>query len=247
MKILFITLFPGLIEDNFSHSILKRGREAGLIEVFSIDPRSFTKDRHRTVDDTPFGGGAGMVLKPEPFIAAIKKARETLPDAPVVMLSPDGQTFSQGKAVELAKNKGIIFVCGHYEGFDERIKAFADMSLSIGDYVLTGGELPALVISDAVCRLLPGVLGAFESTEAESFSDGLLEYPQYTRPAAMEEGEVPAVLLSGDHARISRWRRKESLRKTLENRPELLREVKLQQDDGKLLLEIIKEQMKAHG
>ncbi len=242
MKLLFVTLFPGLIEDNFSHSILQRGRETGLIEVITVDPRDFTTDRHRTVDDAPFGGGAGMVLKPEPFLDAVGKAKALLPGAPVILLSPDGCQFDQGQACALAKEAGLIFVCGHYEGFDERIKKSADAVFSIGDYVLTGGELPAMVMSDAICRLVPGVLGKLESTEEESFTGGILEYPQYTRPASMQEGGVPEVLLSGDHAKIARWRRKEALRKTMENRPELLRAAKLRDGDGKLLLEIINEQ-----
>lgn len=243
MKLLFITLFPALIEDNFSYSILKRAREAGIIEVSTINPRDFTLDRHHTVDDAPFGGGAGMVLKAQPFIAAIQAAKALLPAALVIMLCPGGRQFSQTIAESYTENTELIFVCGHYEGFDERIKLFVDQSVSIGDYILTGGELAALVLSDAICRLLPGVLGKIESTELESFSSQLLEHPQYTRPAKAEFGDVPEVLLSGDHAKIARWRRKEMLQKTFCQRPDLLRAASLQPEDGQLLLEIINEKI----
>lgn len=242
MKLLFITLFPEFIKSNFSYSILARAQEKKVIDTFFINPRDFTTDKHKTVDDTPFGGGFGMVLKAEPFIKSIQKAKSLLPNSKVILLVPDGCVFNQSLAKDLSNEQELVFVCGHYEGFDERIKQFVDFGVSVGDYVLTGGELPAMVISDAVCRLLPGVLGKIESVETESFSDGLLEYPQYTRPAESEFGNVPDVLLSGHHVNIARWRRKEMLKNTYLRRPELLKSVKLQPDDGNLLLEIITEQ-----
>ena len=241
MKLLFITLFPEFVRENFSYSILARAAQAGAVEVFFINPRDFAADRHRTVDDAPFGGGAGMVLKAEPFMAAIYEARKELPDALTVLLSPDGRLFRQEDARVLAGRDALIFVCGRYEGFDERIKKQVDCVYSIGDYVLTGGELPAMVISDAVCRMLPGVLGKQASLSDESFTDGLLEYPQYTRPARADFGDVPQVLLSGNHADIARWRRKASLAKTLDIRPELLHKAQLKCGDGELLRQIAAE------
>ena len=225
MHFLFITLFPEQIEQGVGHSILQRAVKKGLITVSCIDPRSFTHDNHRTVDDTPCGGGAGMVLKPEPFVAAIRAAREKLPGAPVLALSPAGPVFKQQKAKELAESgRDRILLCGHYEGFDERIYAYTDGRLSLGDFVVTGGELPALIVLDAVARLLPGVLGRAESAEEESFSLPLLEYPQYTRPVTFEGREVPEVLLGGNHALIKGWRFKEAVKNTLRYRPDLLPE-----------------------
>ncbi|MDR2007052.1 MAG: tRNA (guanosine(37)-N1)-methyltransferase TrmD [Acidaminococcales bacterium] len=242
MKLLFITLFPDFVNANFSRSILGRAVKNRAIEVFFINPRDFAQDKHHTVDDAPFGGGGGMVLKAEPFIQAIEQAKRQLPLAATVMLSPDGEVFSQNTAKKLAREAGLIFICGHYEGFDERIKQFADIRVSLGDYILTGGELPAMAVSDAVCRLLPGVLGKPESAEAESFSDGLLEYPQYTRPAQADFGDVPDVLLSGNHAEIARWRRKMALAKTRRLRPDLFANACLQPGDAALLQQIIDEQ-----
>ncbi|MDR3349874.1 MAG: tRNA (guanosine(37)-N1)-methyltransferase TrmD [Acidaminococcales bacterium] len=241
MKILFITLFPDFINANFSYSMLGRAVKNRAIEVFFINPRDFAQDKHHTVDDAPFGGGAGMVLKAEPFIQAIGQAKRQLPAAPAVMLSPDGEIFSQNVAKNLARENALIFICGHYEGFDERIKQFADFGVSLGDYILTGGELPAMAVSDAVCRLLPGVLGKPESAAAESFSDGLLEYPQYTRPAHADFGDVPEVLLSGNHAEIARWRRKMALAKTRRLRPDLWANARLQPGDEALLRQIEEE------
>lgn len=241
MKITVVSLFPEMIRAAAGHSIVKRGLEAGFFSLDTIDPRSFTSDRHRTVDDTPFGGGAGMVLKPEPYCQAIRTAKAASPQAKVVLLCPTGQPFTQATAARLAKQEGLILVCGHYEGFDERIRREADETVSLGDYVLTGGELPALVVLDAVSRLLPGVVGHQESVEDESFLNGLLEYPQYTRPLVFEGQEVPDALRSGDHARIARWRRKESLRKTWRSRPDLLKTTPLEPEDGLLLLELLEE------
>ena len=242
MNFLFITLFPEFIEQATSFSIIKRAVEQGLLSVSCINPRDFTHDKHKTVDDTPFGGGVGMVLKVEPFAEAIKEAKRLLPNAAVVALCPGGNTLNQKIVEQFAEaGRDLIFLCGHYEGFDERIFAWADEKISIGDYVLTGGELPALVVMDAVARYIPGVLGKEESASEESFSEGLLEYPQYTRPVVFGGMEVPEVLRGGNHALIKEWRRKEALRATYKNRPDLLNKAALNKDDGKLLLAVIKE------
>ena len=242
MNFLFITLFPEFIEQATSFSIIKRAVEQGLLSVSCINPRDFTHDKHKTVDDTPFGGGVGMVLKVEPFAEAIKEAKRLLPNAAVVALCPGGNTLNQKIVEQFAEaGRDLIFLCGHYEGFDERIFAWVDEKISIGDYVLTGGELPALVVMDAVARYIPGVLGKEESASEESFSEGLLEYPQYTRPVVFGGMEVPEVLRGGNHALIKEWRRKEALRATYKNRPDLLNKAALNKDDGKLLLAVIKE------
>lgn len=238
MKFLFVTLFPELIEQVCSYSIVGRGMSAGLLSVSCINPRDFTHDKHRTVDDSPFGGGAGMVLKPEPFVAAIRKAKEELPDARVIALCPGGRTLKQSIVEDYAHaGQDLIFVCGHYEGFDERIFNWVDEKLSVGDYVVTGGELPALMVLDAVVRFIPGVLGKMASAEEDSFSTGLLEYPQYTRPVEFEGLTVPEVLRGGNHALIARWRRKQSLKATYLHRPDLLSE-KFDKADAKLMAEI---------
>lgn len=235
MKFLFITLFPEQIKQAASHSILKRAAANGLIEVSCINPRDFTYDNHRTVDDTPFGGGAGMVLKPEPMVAAIRKAKEQLPNARVIAMCPGGRTLKQNIVEEYAHSgQDFIFVCGHYEGFDERIFHWVDEKLSIGDYVLTGGEMPALIVMDAIARFIPGVLGKLVSAEDDSFSTGLLEYPQYTRPVDFEGRVVPDVLRSGNHALINSWRLKESLKATYFIRPDLLSAEQMQYIEGRL-------------
>ncbi len=214
--------------ESAEHSIIGRARKSGLIEVSCINPRDFTHDNHRTVDDTPFGGGAGMVLKPEPMVAAIRLAKEQLPNARVIAMCPGGRTLKQNVVEEYAHcGQDFIFVCGHYEGFDERIFHWVDEKLSIGDYVLTGGEMPALIVMDAISRFIPGVLGKLVSAEEDSFSTGLLEYPQYTRPVDFEGLEVPEVLRSGNHALINAWRLKESLKATYALRPDLLTEEQL--------------------
>lgn len=242
MNFLFITLFPEFIEQATGFSIIKRAVEQGLLTVSCINPRDYTSDKHKTVDDTPFGGGVGMVLKVDPFAAAIKEAKSLLPNAAVVALCPGGKTLNQNIVEHFAESGlDLIFLCGHYEGFDERIFAWVDAKISIGDYVLTGGELPALVVMDAVARYIPGVLGKGESASEESFSEGLLEYPQYTRPVIFDGMEVPEVLRGGNHALIKEWRRKEALRTTYKNRPDLLSKADLSKEDGKLLLAIIKE------
>lgn len=228
MKFCFVTLFPEQIQQAASHSILHRAAKAGLIEVSCINPRDFTHDKHRTVDDTPFGGGAGMVLKPEPMVAAIRLAKEHLPNARVIAMCPGGRTLKQSIVEEYATcGQDFIFVCGHYEGFDERIFNWVDEKLSIGDYVLTGGEMPAIIVMDAISRFIPGVLGKFASAEEDSFSNGLLEYPQYTKPAEFEGMVVPEVLRNGNHALIAEWRYQKSLVATYLQRPELLTEEQL--------------------
>ena len=228
MKFLFVTLFPEQIEQAANHSIIQRAVHKGLVEISCINPREFTHDVHRTVDDTPFGGGAGMVLKPEPMVAAIRKAKEQLPNARVIAMCPGGRTLKQSIVEEYAHSgQDFIFVCGHYEGFDERIFHWVDEKLSIGDYVLTGGEMPALIVMDAIARFIPGVLGKLVSAEEDSFSTGLLEYPQYTRPVSFEGLEVPEVLRGGNHALIASWRLQESLKATYFLRPDLLTEEQL--------------------
>ena len=241
MKFVFVTLFPEQIEAAANHSMLKRAMDTGIIQMECINPRDFSLDRHHSVDDAPFGGGVGMVLKPEPVVEAIKVAKARAPGAPVIAMSPGGATFKQSLAENWAKNEtGLIFVCGHYEGFDERIYHWVDVKISIGDFVLTGGELPALLIMDAVSRFVPGVLGKLASAEEDSFSSGLLEYPQYTRPVVFEGMEVPEVLRNGNHALIARWRRKQALKATYLLRPDML-PAELEKQDTKLLQEIREE------
>jgi tRNA (guanine37-N1)-methyltransferase len=221
MKIDVLTLFPAMFAGPLDESIIKRARDAGLLDLKIHQLRDYTHDRHKTVDDRPFGGGPGMLLKPEPIFEAVEKiARET---TRVILMSPSGRPFSQAIARELAQEKDLLLVTGHYEGFDERIREqLADDELSIGDYVLTNGALPAMVVVDAVTRLLPGVLGDDESSSDESFSGGLLEYPQYTRPAEFRGMKVPEVLLSGNHAEIAKWRSEQAKSRTKERRPDLM-------------------------
>ena len=214
-------LFPGMFAGPLDESIIKRAREAGLLDLQVHNLRDYAHDRHRTVDDRPFGGGPGMLLKPEPIFEAVEKL--TGEQTKVILLSPAGRTFNQAIARELAQLPDILLVSGHYEGFDERVRGHvADDEISIGDYVLTNGSLPAMVVVDAVTRLLPGVLGDDESSHEESFSHGLLEYPQYTRPAEFRGMKVPEVLLSGNHAQIAKWRAEQAAQRTKERRPDLL-------------------------
>ncbi len=224
MKIDIITLFPDMFQGPFSMSMLWKAQDRGLVTIKLWDLRDFGLGSRRTVDDTPYGGGDGMVLKPEPVVAAIEAARAGNPHARVIILTPSGRKFDQAKAHDLADNaEGLILVAGHYEGFDERIMAYVDEPLSIGDYVLTGGELPAMVIVDSVVRLIPGVLGGEASMHDESFSDPqLLEYPHYTRPVEFRGQRVPDVLLGGHHAEITRWRHDQAVAKTQQYRPDLL-------------------------
>ncbi|HEX7259921.1 MAG TPA: tRNA (guanosine(37)-N1)-methyltransferase TrmD [Candidatus Saccharimonadia bacterium] len=223
MKIDIITLFPDMFKGPFDMSMMWKAQERGLASIDFHDLREFGLGPRRTVDDTPYGGGDGMLLKPEPVVAAIEHAKEGNKNAKVIILSPQGKRFDQAYAAELTTEDGLILVAGHYEGFDERIIAYADIELSIGDYVLTGGELPVMTVVDAVVRLIPGVLGGEQSTHVESFSDGLLEYPQYTRPVEFRGQKVPDVLQNGHHAEIEAWRAKEAAAKTKRNRPDLLK------------------------
>ena len=221
MKIDVLTLFPGMFPGPLDESIIKRACESGRLRLGIRDLRDYTHDRHRKVDDRPFGGGPGMLMKPEPLFEAVEALRGE--KTRVILTSPAGRPFRQEIAQELAGEEHLLLVCGSYEGFDERVReCLADDELSIGDYVLTNGALPAMVIIDAVTRLLPGVLGDDESSVDESFSDGLLEYPQYTRPAEFRGMSVPEVLLSGDHAAIERWRREQARMRTGQRRPDLL-------------------------
>ena len=221
MRIDVLTLFPAMFARPLDESIIKRAREAGLLDLRIHNLREYTHDRHKTVDDRPFGGGPGMLLKPEPLFEAIEDLSRV--STHVVLLSPSGRVFNQQVAQELAQHEHLVLVTGHYEGFDERVRAeLADDELSIGDYVLTNGALPAMVVIDTVTRLLPGVLGDDQSAHDESFSHGLLEYPQYTRPAEFRGMKVPEVLLSGNHAQIARWRVEQAQSRTTERRPDLL-------------------------
>ena len=242
MVIDILTLFPSFFESIFSTSILKRAIEQQLVTVNTINIRDFAYDKHKIVDDYPYGGGAGMVMKPEPIARAITAAQERQAEnSRVIYMSPQGQLLSQRKAEELATETHLILLCGHYEGVDERvINQFVDEEISIGDYVLTGGELPAAVLVDCVVRLLPGVLGSAASIAEDSFSDGLLEYPQYTRPRDFLGETVPEVLLSGNHQAIADWRRQESLRRTWQKRPELLLQAKLSAQERALISQLQK-------
>ena len=241
MRVDVVTLFPEMIAHALQFSIMARARDAGAA-VFGVhNPRDWTTDRHRIVDDAPYGGGAGMVLKPEPLVACIEDVVR-VPDAAVVLMTPQGETLTQAQVRRLARLRQMVVLCGHYEGIDERVRELlvAD-EISIGDYVLTGGELPALVLIDAVVRLLPGVLGNDTSAEEDSFEDGLLEHPHYTRPPEFRGLRVPEELIEGDHAAVARWRRKASLLRTLRRRPDLLARADLSATDRELLAEIAAE------
>ncbi|MTI96052.1 MAG: tRNA (guanosine(37)-N1)-methyltransferase TrmD [Firmicutes bacterium] len=223
MRIDIVTVFPEVVQALTGFSMLKRALDKGLVEINAVDLRTFSTDKHRKVDDYPYGGGAGMVLKPEPLFRAIEFLTAGKPAAEIIALTPGGKQFSQGTARDLSGKEHLVLLCGHYEGIDQRVlDGPVTMEVSIGDYILTGGELPALVITDAVTRLLPGVLGNEDSAMDESFESGLLEYPHYTRPQIFRGMEVPDILLSGHHAEIARWRRQKALEKTRVRRPELL-------------------------
>lgn len=243
MRVDIITIFPEMVRSAASFSILGRAQEKGLLDLHAVDLRDHTTDRHRTTDDAPFGGGAGMVMKPEPIFAAVEHAVAQGPGRPrVVLTSPRGRKYNQLLAEELAREPHIVIICGRYEGVDERVcQQLVTDEISIGDYVLTGGELAALVILDSVVRLLPGALGDEESAVHESFSSGLLEHPHYTRPAEFRGMKVPEVLLTGDHQVVRRWQRKEALRVTWLRRPELLANAPLSASDRALLEELRKE------
>jgi len=240
MKFDILTLFPKMFSSPFQESILGKAIEKGLIQIRTINIRDFTLDKHQVVDDTPYGGGQGMVMKVEPIARAIEWVKSQNPSASTVYLTPQGKPFNQKMAQELSRRSHLILLCGRYEGIDERVrKLFSDEEISIGDYVLTGGELAAMVLMDAISRLLPGVLGSDRSAEEDSFFQSLLEYPQYTRPPNFRGMDVPEVLLSGNHAAISRWKRMEALRQTWMRRPDLLEKASLSNEDRELLKEII--------
>jgi tRNA (guanine37-N1)-methyltransferase len=236
-----VSIFPAMIEAPLGDGIVGRARDAGLVRLGVHDLRDFTDDRHRSVDDAPFGGGPGMVMKAEPFFRALARI---LPQGPgpadaVVLLSPRGQRFDQRTAARYAGLERLVLLCGRYEGVDERVReSLCSEELSLGDFVLTGGEVAALAVAEATVRLLPGALGDLGSAESDSFSDGLLDWPHYTRPASWRGRGVPEMLLSGDHGRIARWRRREALRATRERRPDLLRAARLSAEDRELLREI---------
>lgn len=237
MRVEIVTLFPELIEQATGHSILGRAQAGGYLELVCVNPRDFTQDRHRTVDDCPFGGGAGMVMKAEPLVAAIEAATGGDTSIPVLLTAPDGEPFTQVLAQELASLPRIVIVCGHYEGIDERVRdGWITREISLGDYVLTGGELAALVMLDASVRLLPGVLGNASSAQEESFEGGVLEYPHYTRPALFKGRGIPEVLTSGHHANVAKWRRTQALVRTRARRSDLWEKLlPLSKADQKLL------------
>jgi len=237
MDFTVLTLFPELIGSFFKHGMISRGIEKNLITGHCINIRDFSTDRHNTVDDRPYGGGSGMVMKPEPLQAAILYAKKRAPKSKVVLMTPQGTRFNQGKAFELAsENEGLIFVCGRYEGIDERIYTMlVDEEISIGDYVMTGGELASMVIIDSIARLIPGVLGSCESSKSDSFTDDRLEYAQYTRPEEFEGIKVPDVLLSGNHEKINQWRKRSSLQRTFLKRPDLFKKTELRAEEKKIL------------
>ncbi|HEY8369272.1 MAG TPA: tRNA (guanosine(37)-N1)-methyltransferase TrmD [Thermodesulfobacteriota bacterium] len=234
MRIDVLTLFPEMFRGPLDHSIVGLARERGLVDLRVHNLRDWATDRHRVTDDTPYGGGAGMVMKVEPVVAAIEALKGEGP-ARTLLMSPAGVRFEQADARRLAREPRLVLICGRYEGIDARVRRFVDEEISIGDYVLTGGELPAMVVIDAVVRLLPGALGAPASAVEESFAGGLLEYPQYTRPREFRGLSVPEVLLSGHHAEIARWRRREALRLTAERRPDLLARAELSDEDRAFL------------
>jgi tRNA (guanine37-N1)-methyltransferase len=236
LKFTVITLFPEMFASPLGHSILKRAQEKSLVSVRLVDPRDYATDRHHVTDDYPYGGGQGMVMKPEPLVAAIDDIRKQSTGARVILLSPQGRVFNQQAAVRLAQEEEIVLICGRYEGVDERVKSFVDEELSVGDYTLSGGEPAANVVIDAVSRLIPGVLGNEDSAHDESFVNGFLEYPQYTRPEDFRGMRVPGVLLSGDHERVHRWRREMSVRITGERRPDLLAKAPVTVEERKQLL-----------
>ena len=241
MRFDILTLFPDMFSSPLNESVLKRAQEKGIIEIGVHNIRDYTSDRHRVADDYPYGGGRGMVMKPEPVIRGIESLKSPVEESRVVLMTPQGERFHQEYASRLCKLPHIIIVCGRYEGIDERVREYVDEDISIGDYILSGGELPAMVLLDCISRLIPGVLGNPRSADDESFCNGLLESPQYTRPREYRGLEVPDVLLSGDHQKISRWRHVQSLKKTLERRPDLLEKTALQDEDLKILSQMRRE------
>ncbi|WP_217557588.1 tRNA (guanosine(37)-N1)-methyltransferase TrmD [Paenibacillus sp. GbtcB18] len=262
MNIDVLTLFPAMFEGVFTSSILGKAREKGIVNLSTVNFRDFAGNKHNTVDDYPYGGGGGMVLKPDPIFAAVESLLDVTSSGPetagepvstgakprVILMCPQGETFTQRKAEELSREEHLIFICGHYEGYDERIREhLVTDELSIGDYVLTGGELPAMVVIDSVVRLLPGVLGNEQSAVTDSFSTGLLEYPHYTRPVEFRGWTVPDVLISGHHANITEWRRLQSLYRTFKRRPELLENAELTDKEKRWLREKMAEEEGRQG
>jgi tRNA (guanine37-N1)-methyltransferase len=240
MKFDILTLFPNMFSSPFQESIVGRAVDKGLIQIRTINIRDFALDKHQVVDDTPYGGGQGMVMKVEPIARAIDWVKSQDPTAWTIYLTPQGQPFNQKMAQNLSNRSHLILLCGRYEGIDERVRELlVNEEISIGDYVLTGGELAAMVLIEAISRLLPGVLGSDRSAEEDSFSQSLLEYPQYTRPSSFRGMEVPEVLLSGNHSAIERWKKREALRRTMGRRPDLLAKASLSSEDKKLLEEIL--------
>lgn len=233
MRIDIVSLFPELVTAFFAHSIIGRARAAGILDLAVTNPRDFSTDKHHHVDDTPYGGGSGMLMQAAPVYAAVEHILpERTAATRVILTAPTGTPFTQETAKRLATYERLVLICGHYEGIDQRVEdGLTDETISIGDYVLTGGELPAMIITDAVARMIPGVLGAADSAGEDSFYTGLLEYPQYTKPAVFRGREVPEVLLSGHHANIAAWRRRESIRRTWQRRPDLLARVNLSDDE----------------
>ena len=243
MKIDYLTLFPEMFDGVLNHSILKRAQDKNIIEINTVNFRDYAENKHNQVDDYPYGGGQGMVLKPEPVFNAMQDLKRT-DKTRVILMCPQGRPFSQAIAKELSEAEHIVFICGHYEGYDERIREnLVTDEISMGDYVLTGGELPAMTMTDAIVRLIPGVLGNEQSHQDDSFSDGLLEFPQYTRPREYKDMTVPDVLLSGNHANIEKWRHEQKLIRTLHKRPDLLEKYQLS-DKDKEFLESYKNQLK---
>jgi tRNA (guanine37-N1)-methyltransferase len=250
MKIDILTIFPHMFSGPLHESLIKKAQEKNLVEIKILDIRDFTEDKHQTVDDTPFGGGSGMVMKLEPLSKALESILNEMEEQTslkiqtscIILTTPQGEKFSQEKAKELSLQDRLIIICGHYKGVDERLgKLYPLKEISIGDYVLTGGEIPAMIILDTVVRLIPGVLGDFESAQADSFYDGVLGPPQYTRPVEFRGLKVPEVLLSGDHEKIRLWRKKEALKRTLQRRPDLLNLDSLSEEEKKILEEIKRE------
>jgi tRNA (guanine37-N1)-methyltransferase len=236
MRIDVFTLFPEIFPGYLEASIIKRAREAGLLEIKLYNIRDFATDKHKMTDDVPYGGGGGMVMKPEPIFNAIEAVLGIPPSCPLILLTPQGRSFTQELAHQFSRQNHLALLCGRYEGVDERIRQhLVTDELSIGDYVLTGGELPALVVTDAITRLLPGVLGDPMATQNDSYAAGLLEYPHYTRPAEFRGWHVPEVLRSGDHARVARWRREQALHRTAKRRPDLLTKADITTEEAKAL------------
>ncbi len=240
MRVDILTLFPSMFKGPFDESIIKRAQERRILEIHLHNLREFAYDKHRMVDDVPYGGGGGMVMKVEPLFRAIESIRNEIKSSPkTILLSPQGEPFTQEKAKELAKDKRLFLICGHYEGLDERVKQhLIDEEISLGDYVLTGGELAAMVVVDVTARMLSGVLGCRDSLREDSFYEGLLDYPQYTRPAEFRGWKVPEVLLSGNHQAIEKWRREMRIKATLEKRPDLLGQKELTPEERDVLKKI---------